>query len=371
MRGINIAKVIIGKRKEKGITQEDLANFVGVSKASVSKWETEQCYPDIVYLPQLAAFFNISLDELMGYEPQMSNEDIHKLQAELTNEFGTKPFNEVKKHCHEVITKYYACFPLLYQMGMLFLSYSSTSNDEEQKTSTIKEAKELFSRVRIESDDIDLRQIALHMEATCEMMLGNPNATIDLLKNANPAPPKEGLLAQAYLMIGKIKEAKTELQENIYSIIMWLFDTIPVYLTITADEQAQFDEIYNRAMAIIEVFKLKELAPITIMPFYLAAAQGYITNKNAEKTLDILEIYTELVTSDIYPIKLGKGDSFFTLIDDSSKIFPLGITELPRDEKSIKKDIADAVIGNPAFSALSDEPRYKRLSEELINNMLN
>lgn len=40
MKEINIGKKIIDKRKERGITQEDLAVYVGVSKASVSKWET-------------------------------------------------------------------------------------------------------------------------------------------------------------------------------------------------------------------------------------------------------------------------------------------------------------------------------------------
>lgn len=40
MKEINIAGAITRKRKEKGITQEELACYIGVSKASVSKWET-------------------------------------------------------------------------------------------------------------------------------------------------------------------------------------------------------------------------------------------------------------------------------------------------------------------------------------------
>jgi transcriptional regulator with XRE-family HTH domain len=59
----NIAK----KRHEKGITQKELAEYIGVSKAAVSKWEKGHCYPDIMLLPQLAIYFNISVDELLGY----------------------------------------------------------------------------------------------------------------------------------------------------------------------------------------------------------------------------------------------------------------------------------------------------------------
>ena len=63
MKEINIARAIVNKRREKGLTQDDLANYIGVSKASVSKWETGQNYPDITFLPQLAAF---SISALMN-----------------------------------------------------------------------------------------------------------------------------------------------------------------------------------------------------------------------------------------------------------------------------------------------------------------
>lgn len=39
MKEINIARTIINKRKEKGLTQDELASYIGVSKAAVSKWE--------------------------------------------------------------------------------------------------------------------------------------------------------------------------------------------------------------------------------------------------------------------------------------------------------------------------------------------
>ena len=75
---INIGKKINLKRKEKGMTQEELANYMGVSKAAISKWESGQSYPDITLLPILATFFNVSIDELIGYEPQMTEEDIRE-----------------------------------------------------------------------------------------------------------------------------------------------------------------------------------------------------------------------------------------------------------------------------------------------------
>ena len=53
-------------RKERDLTQEGLADFFGVSFQAVSKWERGDSYPDIKMLPEIAAFFNVTIDELLG-----------------------------------------------------------------------------------------------------------------------------------------------------------------------------------------------------------------------------------------------------------------------------------------------------------------
>lgn len=52
-------------RKEKGLTQEALANLMGVSSQAVSKWETDASCPDISALPQLCKILGITTDELL------------------------------------------------------------------------------------------------------------------------------------------------------------------------------------------------------------------------------------------------------------------------------------------------------------------
>lgn len=53
-------------RTERGITQEELANKIGVSFQAVSKWETNTTTPDIAIIPQLALFFGVSIDSLFA-----------------------------------------------------------------------------------------------------------------------------------------------------------------------------------------------------------------------------------------------------------------------------------------------------------------
>lgn len=66
MNPIKLHEQISFLRKQKGLTQEQLANALGVTNQSVSKWESGQCCPDIQLLPCIAEFFDVSVDELLG-----------------------------------------------------------------------------------------------------------------------------------------------------------------------------------------------------------------------------------------------------------------------------------------------------------------
>ena len=367
MKEINIARVIAKKRHEKGLTQEELANYIGVSKASVSKWETGQSYPDITFLPQLATLFNISIDELMGYEPQMSKEDIRKLYVRLSADFASKPFDEVLDSCRKIANKYFSCFPLVFHIGQLLVNNCMEAGDKEKTLSVLSEAKELFIRVKTESEDAELVQLSLYMEACCALMMGNPSEVLELLEGtSHKIISNETLLASAYQMLGKPKEAKMILQVAMYQHIGNLFGALTDYLMLCTDNPEQYDKTLKLASDIAETFDLKKLHPSLLIKLYIVAAQGYAMLGNAERALEILEKYTELVTGNIYPLKL-KGDEYFYLIDQWIEELDLG-NALPRSEKIIRKSMADGVINNPAFTILADEIRFKRIVDKLKNN---
>lgn len=72
-------------RVMKNLTQEDLAEYLGITPQSVSKWERGECCPDITFLPALANIFETSVDLLIGMDSiraEKTRFNIHKTAAE-------------------------------------------------------------------------------------------------------------------------------------------------------------------------------------------------------------------------------------------------------------------------------------------------
>ncbi len=103
-------------RHNKNLTQEKLADFLGVSFQTVSKWERGDNYPDITMLPEIASFFKVSVDDLLGVNRAENEKEIEeklkeydnltdsKLMQEIINELKPKYPNDFR-----VLIRYLAC----------------------------------------------------------------------------------------------------------------------------------------------------------------------------------------------------------------------------------------------------------------------
>lgn len=79
---MNIGNKIRELRKQRGITQEQLADSVGISFQAVSKWETNIALPDITLAPVLANFFGVSMDELFDFNIRETEQRIIEITDE-------------------------------------------------------------------------------------------------------------------------------------------------------------------------------------------------------------------------------------------------------------------------------------------------
>lgn len=381
MKEINLAQVLSRLRREKGVTQEELAAYIGVSKASVSKWETGQSYPDIVFLPQLAAYFNTSVDELLGYEPQMTKEDIRRLYHELSRDFGEKPFEEVFGRCREIVKKYYSCFPLLLLMGGLLLNHVTLAGSEERMMEVLRYALELFTRVKSESGDVYHISSANSSEAACRLALKEPEAVLELLKDANaPLSGDEILYATAWQQLGNLPKAKESLQIGLYQHLVLLAGMMPTYLMMCADNREQFDETRRRAQALCDIFRLEDLHPNMVFQIDFVVAQTAMQWGDMELAREYLRDYgricmkahqnMELLSSHLSTAAFTlHGDSFFDQIEPWIAEFDLG-ADAPMNEKTIRESLVSAVSENPVFAPLHGEPWFRSLVEQMKASLM-
>ena len=82
---IKIGKYIAGKRKSLGMTQKQLAEKLGMSDKSVSKWERGVCLPDVSVYKELCSILGISLNEFFAGEDIVQENMIQKSETNITD----------------------------------------------------------------------------------------------------------------------------------------------------------------------------------------------------------------------------------------------------------------------------------------------
>ena len=365
MKEINLGNILLENRRKRNITQDELAAHMGVSKACVSKWETASTYPDITLLPRLAAFFNISIDELTGYKPQMSITEIRSLYQQISCDFSTKPFDQVMIYCRTITKKYFSCFPLLFQIGTLYVNHCMLAKNPIKISDVLNEAMELFVRIKEESDNASLKEQALNMEAFCLLKLGRGEEAAALLSDFIPVKmAAEPLLAEAYQMTGNQQKAKQVLQAGIYQSMLELINLLLSYTKLCNQNNPVFEETCRRILAIADSFQLEPLHPAIMLNTYFYLAQEYIRHENEEKALTMLEKYCHLAVSNISSFCLH-GDAYFSLLDDWLKEnLTLG-NQLPRQEALIRKEIVSALTETQVFSSLSGNQKFQEIVRRL------
>ena len=73
---MTLGKIMKQLRKEAFLSQEQLAAKLNITAQAVSKWENEESYPDILFLPKIAAIFGVKIDELFDYQAESAYQQI-------------------------------------------------------------------------------------------------------------------------------------------------------------------------------------------------------------------------------------------------------------------------------------------------------
>lgn len=378
-----IGNTILKLRRKKGITQEVLADFIGVTKTSVSKWENGATLPDIQILPLLASYFEVTVDELIGYVPMLGKEQIRFHYQRLAEAFAARPFGEVLSECDEMIRKYYSCYPFLQQMVVLLINHQSAADTEQNREAAVKMSFDLCGHILADCQEPMICKNVVNLKGMLNLMQGRADLVLEEIgEDALRAEGMEDagmLLATAYLMAGDQVQARRAAQIGMYRSLMGIVEYGTFLLGIEKEVTGNGREVLRRMDGIMESFALEGLSPNAVGKYEYQAAVylagklgGQQTNGIAEREEDAQdpeeEIFRRLESfvsacGQLFAdgIKLH-GDSFFNLLDDWFEEMTLGTTGV-RSGGSVRESILQG-LQNPLFSVLKDQERLKRLLKQ-------
>lgn len=413
--GNNILKL----RRKKGVTQEVLADFIGVTKTSVSKWETGTTMPDIQMLPLLASYFEVSVDELINYVPMLNREQIRFHYQRLAEAFAARPFQEVLAECDGMIRKYYSCYPFLQQMTVLILNHVGAADGEESRQAAVKMVLDLCGHILADCQDVGICKSAIGLKAMLNLMEGRPEQVLEELgEETIKAEYMENtgeLLTMAYLMAGDFQKAEQAAQTGMYQSLMRMIDygifllevkgkkavmqreaeeagetegigetdeTSEAGAKVGMEEEMAFgNEVLKRMDKILEVFQIQGLSPNAAGKYeYQAAvylARGLAVRRSDGKAKKVggteeeifrrLERYSSACRQLFADGIRLHGDSFFSLLDGWFEEMELE-TEAVRSRESVRESIAQS-FSNPVFHVLEDQERLGRLAGRCGGNI--
>ena len=273
MEILNFSKNLSNLRKERKITQENLANYLGVTKAAVSKWELNQSYPDITLLPIIASYFDISIDDLLGYEPFMNDDEVKELYSKLIKEFSTEEFDIVYEKCIQYEKKYYTCYFLQFHLGLLYCNHAYLAFEEEKIMEVYIHATEVFKRIEENCKNANLAKEALSLKSYCNLIMGKCDDIIEDLKVVNQiSMPTENILSKAYLTKGDKEKAIKILQISIFNNFMNSLQSMTDILYCYYDNNEKQDQYIQKIVKVIEIMDLENEYPQVLLNIFASIA---------------------------------------------------------------------------------------------------
>jgi len=140
---IKICENISKLRKEKGMTQSQVAEFLSVSPQAVSKWEQDSAIPDVYLIPKIAFLFDVSLDYLFGVSDMNSADQLVSKYIVSKSEKHYKEAKETIDRLLEIEPTSFKCLSLLCEL------------EYERAQDYLNKSREACQKLSIAADGID------------------------------------------------------------------------------------------------------------------------------------------------------------------------------------------------------------------------
>lgn len=145
---MKISEIIKKNRIKQGLTQENVAEYLGVSTPAVNKWERGISYPDITLLAPLARLLKTDVNTLLSFKEDLTDSEIGVLSNELVDIVQEEGFESDYNMAWDKIQKYPNSDRLIYTFAQL-LNGSLSMFGDDGDTKYYEQIEKLYERVAI------------------------------------------------------------------------------------------------------------------------------------------------------------------------------------------------------------------------------
>ena len=226
---IILAENIRRLRKERSLTQGQLAEVLGVTTGAVYKWEAKLSVPEIGLIMEMADFFDTSVDVLLGYEMKDNGFEatVKRLQ-----EYRRRKDRAGLAEAEKAIKRYPHSFAVARECALIYIGFGV----EERDKALFRRALEFSERSRMLIDQNNDPKIS--DQTICGQMaiaylgLGETDNALELLKAHNAGGLYNHRIGQTLAVCGRCEDAVPFLSEAFEGIVFELLNTIIGYTNV-------------------------------------------------------------------------------------------------------------------------------------------
>ena len=143
---MNLSANLRSLRRNANLTQEQLADVLGVSFQSISKWERGEGMPDIMLLPSIAKYFHVTIDDLLGMDDELQQANANELLVTVATMDWTH--HEEYEKSIAMLREYIKKYPLDWEMRItLAWHIFSYEQHGDNRTNAIRETADILQHV--------------------------------------------------------------------------------------------------------------------------------------------------------------------------------------------------------------------------------
>ena len=339
--------VIRTRRQILGLTQEQLAQKLGVSAPAVNKWERALNYPDITLLPALARALGVDLNTLLSFQEDLTDQEVGEFLNRLYEVSQTGGQGDAFALAEDKLREYPNSDRLAYGVAGMLGGILAIQPEEDGPERQAREAEinTLYERC-IRSADTQIRESAVYTLASRCVGAGELDRAEELLAQLSDGHrDKPELTARLRWAQGRHEEAWELVERELFSQAHAIQSTLTSMLdwALKEEDRARAHVLADAAVRAGEVFDLSDYAVLTT-PFQLAAAEkdGPKALALLDRLLHSLTVLWDLAASPLYP-HLPTKDA---MREDQLSLIPIILKDMERD---------------PDCAFLREEPAYQEL----------